>query len=418
VLSSWLAELARTRTLGCRIVTAHHQGLSHDHHLVKSALTGDRPLHLRRRLGFIAAGVASYLLLLVLQQHPTITERLYSTAISPVIARALSRLSGLVPFSLFEIVVGSVVSIALVRLVLGVHSIATRRRRFSNACISGIHWVCQGAGILVTLFYALWGLNYVRPALEVRLALSRGSVATTDEIARLARQLVDAGEMMYVELHGKADAGVPTRLPDDRRIAIAALDSGWGRATRALGLSATSARRFGAPKSPWSSTAARYMGISGGMYFPLTGEALVVRDLPAPQFIKTMAHEQAHQRGTAVEGDANALAYFVCVLSPHPLVRYAGLSFARDQMLLELARRDPKRWREEWARMGPGVQRDRKALRDYWARTSVPVDELANKVNDASLRANRVRGGVQSYGRSTLILIEYARRHGGRVVPS
>jgi hypothetical protein len=160
------------------------------------------------------------------------------------------------------------------------------------------------------------------------------------------------------------------------------------------------------------------MGISGGMYFPFTGEALVVRDLPGPQFIKTMAHEQAHQRGTAVEGDANALAFFVCVLAPDPLVRYAGLSFARDQMLLELARKDSKRWREEWARMGPGVQRDRKALRDYWARTSVAVDELANRVNDASLRANQVRGGVQSYGRSTLILIEYARRHGGRVVPS
>jgi hypothetical protein len=153
------------------------------------------------------------------------------------------------------------------------------------------------------------------------------------------------------------------------------------------------------------------------MYFPFTGEALVIGDLPGPQLIKTMAHEQAHQRGTAVEGDANALAFFVCALSTHPLVRYAGIAFARDQMLAELARRDPKRWREEWDRMGPGVQRDRKALRDYWARTSLPVDRIATRVNDASLRANQVRGGVQSYGRSTLIFIEYARRNGGSVLP-
>jgi uncharacterized protein DUF3810 len=381
-------------------------------------LPGDRRLRLRRRLVFTAAGVACYLLLLVLQRHPAITERMYSTTVSPLIARGLSRLSGLVPFSLFEIVVGAIVAIVIVRLVQGVRAVVVRKRGFSNALASGLLWVGQSAGIILTLFYLLWGFNYVRPALDARLGLSRGSAATAEEVARLVRQLVDAGEVAYVQVHGKPDAGVPTELPGDRRRVIAALDFGWSRATATLGLPATSARRFGAPKSPWSSTAARYMGISGGMYFPFTGEALVVRDLPGPQFIKTMAHEQAHQRGTAVEGDANALAFFVCVLSPDPLVRYAGLAFARDQMLLELARKDPKRWREEWARMGPGVQRDRKALRDYWARTSVAVDELANRVNDASLRANQVRGGVQSYGRSTLILIEYARRHGGRVVPS
>ena len=383
-----------------------------------TALPGDRPLHLRRRLGFIGAGVASYLLLLVLQRHPAITERLYATTISPPIARGLSRLTRIVPFTLFELLVAAIVGLAIIRLVLAVRNILRRQRRVSNAIASGVLSVGAAAGAFLTLFYVLWGYNYVRPSLESRLGLERGSAASVDEIAGLTRQLVDAGEAAYLQLHGTADAGTPTRLPDDRRVVIAALDSGWDRATRVLRLPPSSAARYGAPKSPWSSTLARYMGISGGMYLPFTGEALVVRDLPGPQFIKTMAHEQAHQRGTAVEGDANALAFFVCVLSPDPLVRYAGLSFARDQMLLELARRDPKRWREERDRMGPGVQRDRKALRDYWERTSVAVDEIANRVNDASLRANRVRGGVQSYGRSTLVLIEFARRHGGSVVPS
>ena len=379
--------------------------------------TGNRPLHIRRRLAFLGAGVASYLLMLLLQRYPSVTERVYSTTISPIIGRLLSRISRLLPFSLFELVLAAVVALVVVRLVVGVRDVVRRRRGWRNALAGGMLWVGQGVGIFITLFYLLWGFNYVRPALEERLGLSRGSTASADEVAQLVRQLVDAGEAAYLELHGKRDAGVPTRLPADRRVVIAALDSGWSRATRALDLPPTSARRYGAPKSPWSSTVARYLGISGGMYFPFTGEALAVRDLPGPQFIKTMAHEQAHQRGTAVEGDANALAFFVCALSPEPIVRYAGLAFARDQMLAELARRDPKRWREEWDRMGPGVQRDRKALRDYWARTAVPVDRIANRVNDASLRANQVRGGVQSYGRSTLILIEYARRHGGSVVP-
>jgi hypothetical protein len=365
----------------------------------------------------MAAGIASYLLLRLLQNYPQATERLYSTTISPLIARGLSRLSRVVPFSLFEIILAAVVGLVIFRLTASVRALVRRERGWRNAIACGLLWVGQGAGIFVTLFYLLWGFNYVRPSLEERLGLSRGAMATPEEVARITRQLVDAGEAAYREIHGSSDAGTPTRLPDDRRTVIAALDSGWDRATRSLHLPATSARRYGAPKSPWSSTAARYLGISGGMYFPFTGEALVIGDLPGPQFIKTMAHEQAHQRGTAVEGDANALAFFVCALSPHPLVRYAGIAFARDQMLAELARRDPKRWREESSRMGPGVQRDRKALRDYWRRTSLPVDRVATRVNDASLRANQVPGGVQSYGRSSVILIEYARRSGGSVIP-
>jgi hypothetical protein len=377
----------------------------------------DRPLHLRRRLGFAAAGGVSYITLLILQSHPALTERLYSVPVSPIISRALSRLTRIVPFSLFELVIIAVVGAALIHFALGLRAVLRRRRRISNAVAGWLLGIAQGAGILITLFYLLWGFNYVRPSLETRLRLSRGAAATTDEIARLARQLVDASETAYVQLHGKPDAGTPTRLPDDHARVLAALDSGWSRATRELDLPATTSARYGTPKSPWSSTAARWIGFSAGMYFPYTGEALVLRDLPGPQFIKTMAHEQAHQRGTAVEGDANALAFFVCVLAPDPMVRYAGLSFARDQMLAELARKDAKRWREEWNRMGPGVQRDRKALRDYWLRTTVPVAELANRVNDASLRANRVRGGVQSYGRSTLVFIEYARRNGGSLIP-
>ena len=377
----------------------------------------DRPLHVQRRLAVTAAGALSYVLLLALQPHPWVTERLYSTTISPLIGRGLSRTTGIIPFSLFEIIVLALVVPAVVRTVVAIRAARRGRRRWSNVLASGALILGQAAGIGLTLFYVLWGYNYVRPSLETRLGLSRGDAAGVDEIATLTRELVDAGEEAYLRLHGRSDAGVPTGLSADRRTVLAGLDSGWARATTMLGLAPTAANRYGSPKSPWSSTVARYLGISGGMYFPFTGEALVVRDLPAPQRIKTMAHEQAHQRGTAVEGDANALAYFVCALSPDPLVRYAGISFARDQMLVELARKDPRRWREEAERMGPGVRRDRAALRAYWARTAVPVAELANRVNDASLRANRVRGGVQSYGRSTIVFIEFARRNAGRVIP-
>ena len=380
--------------------------------------TDDQPLRLRLRLLCLAAGVACYGMLLVLQEFPWAAERLYASTVSPLLTRALSRIFGVIPFPLFELVIITVLGSLLVSAVIAARQVARRTRRITNAVACGLLRLGRDAGVLVALFYIIWGFNYVRPRLDARLGYPAATAASAEELAGLVRQLVDAGEVAYVALHGSTDAGVPTTLPADRQSLVAALDSGWRRTTTRLGLPASSARRYGPPKFPFSSTLARHIGISAGMFFPYTGEALVVGDLPAPQLVKTMAHEQAHQRGTAVEGDANALAFFVCAWAPDPLARYAGISFARDQMLTELARADQASFRAEWVRMGPGVQRDRQALRDYWRRTRVPSSELATRVNDASLRLNRVGEGVRSYSRSTLIFIEFARRNGGSVVPS
>ena len=378
----------------------------------------DKPLRLRRDLGWLAAGLGCYALLIVLQRWPWIVERSYATAWSPLVTRAVSQVFGLVPFPLFEVVIVVVVGALLVAAARGARQSIRRTRSPANAVACGALRVVRDAGVLITLFYIIWGFNYVRPRLDARLGYSAGTTATSEELARLTRQLVDAANEAYISLHGSSDAGAPTTMPADRRALLAALDSGWRRTTTELSLAPNSARRYGRPKSPLSSTVARHMGVSAGIFFPYTGEALVIADLPAPQLVKTIAHEQAHQRGTAVEGDANALAFFVCAWSPDPLARYAGLAFARDQMLAELSRVDPRAFRAEYARMIPGVQRDRQALRDYWRRTRVASSELANRVNDASLRLNRVREGVRSYARSTLIFIEFARRHGDIVIPS
>ena len=383
-----------------------------------SARPNDRPLRLRRDLGWLGAGVACYLLLLLLQRHPWMVERAYATTISPALTWTLSRVFGVIPFPLFEIVIVAVIGGLIIAGIRGTRQVMRRTRRFSNAAACGALRMARDAGVLITLFYPIWGFNYVRPRLAARLGYSAGAVASSEELARLTRQLVDASNAAYIELHGSSDAGTPTEMPADRRVLLAALDSGWRRTTTELGLAPNAAREYGRPKSPFSSTLARHMGVSAGIFFPYTGEALFLADLPAPQLVKTIAHEQAHQRGTAVEGDANALAFFVCAWSPDPLARYAGLFFARDQMLADLARADTAAFRAEYVRMSRGVQRDREALRAYWRRTRVPSSELAVRMNDATLRLNRVREGVRSYSRSTIIYIEFARRRGGVVVPA
>jgi hypothetical protein len=396
------------------LAAGYHQGMNTER---PQSWPDDRPLHVRRRLLFIAAGIGSYLLLLLLTRYPSVVESLYSTSYSPAMSSALSRLSSLLPIPLLELGVIAFFARQLLGFGFGVASVAKGRRRVVNAVAAGGLRLGQDLGLLVTAFYLLWGFNYVRPSLESRLALVPGERSDVEELARLATELVEATEGAYMELHGSSDAGVPTQLPVDRRPMLLALDEGWRRATAELGLPSSSAGTYGAPKDFLASGIAHRVGLPLGMYSPFTGEALVIGDLPAVQYVKTIVHEQAHQRGTAVEGDANTLAFFVSAWSPDPLVRYAGYSFARNQLLGDLRRADRERWVEVQRGVGPGSRRDGAAAQEYFRRRQGPAVRAANRINDASLRVNRIHEGVANYSRFALLLIEFSRRNSGSIIP-
>ena len=69
------------------------------------------------------------------------------------------------------------------------------------------------------------------------------------------------------------------------------------------------------------------------------------------------------------------------------------------------------------ARRVPGMQRDLRDLAEYWARYRGVGTRVGRAVNDQFLRANRVRGGIASYGLSVRLLITFGARNGGRIAP-
>jgi len=149
------------------------------------------------------------------------------------------------------------------------------------------------------------------------------------------------------------------------------------------------------------------------MYSPFTGEALIVADLPAVSYPKSVAHEQAHQRGVAHEAEANFLGYLAAAWSPSLHAQYSAHAFAVRQLLLTLTEADRDRARAESARLYAGVRRDLEDLRRYWARYEGPLEEMGTRVNDAFLRTNRITEGVVAYSRSVELLIAFARSRAG-----
>ncbi|TVP57829.1 MAG: DUF3810 domain-containing protein [Gemmatimonadales bacterium] len=375
-----------------------------------SSPAGHPPLRLGRRLLGIGAGVLAWMLYRGLSAHPDLAERMVGQGPLAELPRLLSLVTGWIPFALAELVIGAVLLRQLVGLVRGLADVRARRDPPGRAALRGGLRLAQDAGILIALFYLLWGFQYARPGVEAALGLPERGPIPRAELAQVAEALVERTNALYLALNGEADLGVPTPAPPIRP-QVPALEAGWDRSVERWNLPDRFGQRHGAPKAFLLTPIVRWVQIAG-MYFPYTGEALVMGDLPGPARGKDLAHEMAHQRGIARESDANTLAYLVTALSPDLHQRYSGALFLQRQLLSELAAVDPETTVALLESRLPGVQRDVDAIRDYWLRGRGPVGEIARRANDAMLRSHGIPEGVANYRGSVWVVVALAREFG------
>jgi hypothetical protein len=301
-------------------------------------------------------------------------------------------------------------------ITITIRDVIGRRRRVTNAVTGAIRRTVVHAGLIVFVFYVLWGFNYARPTFEERQGWPEWEGADRAELIALAGQAVDLSNALYMEMHGVPDAGVPTMQPEDLPALESSLDEGWAEATRLLELQPVAGQPFGKVKRPLASGLIARLGITG-IYSPFTAEAHVLRGIPAMRLPHTMAHEKAHQRGITGEAEASFLGFAAAALSGDPLARYAAAMYAASQLLNSLAGADPDAYSRIAGSRLPGTKRDIADLAAWINRFEGVADRVATAVNDRYLRMNRVPGGIANYGRSVRLMIEYSRRNDGDIMP-
>jgi len=359
----------------------------------------------------MAAGAASALLAYLLTRFPAAAE-LYANSIGPLVVGGLSRLSGVVPFAIAEWVVVAFVLRQLIGAGRGLAQVARGRRAPGNALAAGALRLGSDLGIVLTLFYFLWGFHYARAPLEQRLGWTDGPGPTVAELSTLTEEMIEAGNDAYLELHGVVDLGVPTSMPEDPSSLERSIDEAWRRVPAGLGMPEIADRKYGRAKRPLTSRALCYLGIEG--YFsPFTGEANLNSLTPAVSLPHSIAHEKAHQRGFAPEDEANFMGYLVAAAADDPLARYAAFVFAQRQLLGALHDLDADRYARLVDGRLPGVRRDIEDEREFWVSFYGPGTRAARRANDLYLKSNRVEGGIRSYGMSLRLLLQYSRERGG-----
>jgi hypothetical protein len=361
-------------------------------------------------VGGLLAGIA-----LVLTRFPGLVERLYGQTLGPWTARALSLVTGWSPVSVSWILLVGLVLWAAWRLWSGWSRIRTGDLGWSAAAWGGASWIAGVAGILVIAFYLLWGFNYARAPVDDRLGLDSAGALDPDELRSLTVYSVRRVNEAYRALHdGSDDIGSATAVPFDPVAVSRDLEVGWRRVGPALGMSGVETRHYGPVKTVGATWLLDFFDLSG-VYSPFTGEAHVSGSLPSMVLPATAGHEQGHQRGIARENEATFVGVLAALHADDPYVRYSGWARVVRALQRDLVRVDREAWDRAMESLSAGVRRDWGDYVRWYEENRSAGGPVATAVNDTYLRAHGVPGGIQSYARVTTLLLQWARRHDGRL---
>ena len=364
---------------------------------------GSHKRHIRYWL-WLAAGPLAWFFQQIAANAPTLVETWYARGFYPPVVGAWSRLTGLLPFSLMEMLIILMTLLTPILLFFWIRGIvrAPARTKLRSVLHPLGHLL-----VIISIWYALsvpmWNLHYSRPTfltLSGMQAVPSDTQTLADATLWLAREANAARESVVEDASGQMI------LQNGAKKAFVKSSSGYDVLSERFPFLTGS---YGRPKPVLLSRFMSWTRIIG-LYTVTTAEANIDVDMPAVEIPFTALHEMAHQRGIAREDEANAVAWFASRVHPDPEHRYSGAVQAYLYASNALYGSDPNAWAAIREQLSPGVLRDLAGQAAYWRQFDSVVDRVAEKANDVWLKSNGETDGVKSYGRMVdLMLVEYKR---------
>ncbi|MDR0421728.1 MAG: DUF3810 domain-containing protein [Proteiniphilum sp.] len=309
----------------------------------------------------------------------------YMCTVYPGVAAILSFVSGLCPFSLYDVFL---IVAALLLIALTVFA-AVRKIAFSRFLFLLIRFVT----VVAAWFYFSWGIAYFRKDFYAR---SGAEEVTFDrEIFKdFAIRFIDRANRCYVD------------CPETDRVDVQReVESSYRALCKPLHIPYPNGRRRVKPMM--FEAAYSKMGVSG--YFgPLFSEIHVNGYGLSFSQPFTLAHEMAHQFGIATESEANLYAFAVCSGSSSGSVRYSAYASTLRYVLNDIRRFLPEEYASIVSRVRPEIMADLQRNREHWlAARNETLSDVQDRVYDAYLKTNGVTSGRASYSEVVSLLVSY-----------
>ena len=337
----------------------------------------------RQKFTYLLIVAAILFGVIIIFSRSTALSEWYMRHIYPGIAIILSTLSGLFPFSLYDLFVIAAV-LYLLKLVLFV---IIRRTDFKKFLFSLFRFVT----ILVAWFYFAWGISYFREDFYAKHNLKETPFDADNLKKFVVRFIADANEA-YVDFDVMDRRGVGQDLERSYYILHGKLDIDYPNGKRRA-------------KPMLFESFYSKMGVSG--YFgPFFNEIHVNNYSLNSTYPFTLAHEMAHQFGIAHESEANLYAFIVCMGSEDARIRYSAYLSTLLYLVNDAAEFLPDEVDSLTSVIRPEIIADLRRNREHWlAVRNRSLSEVQDRAYDAYLKTNKVSSGRENYSEVVGLLI-------------
>jgi hypothetical protein len=304
---------------------------------------------------------------------PALTEKVYTQGIYVGITSIISRISNLFPFSLDDMFY---VFLLLFFLTVIIRILLKKMKLKKGFVLLGKSLL----GIYI-LFYWLWGFNYYRQPLNVRIQKELESVDSALFYETL-NQIIQETNQNYCAIQSL----------DKTKINQAIEHSYQDIETRMPNLTITGKRR------PKSITFSRFFSGATvfGYFGPFAHETHVNKQILPVQYPFVLAHEKAHQMGITSEAEANFMAWLACKQSPIKELKYS----ANLYVFIHFLRAIPEQSQREkiMSQLQPEILNQLEDSRTYWNALRIKfIDRIQSKLYDLYLKGNDIPQGIQNY---------------------
>ncbi|NLI90224.1 MAG: DUF3810 domain-containing protein [Epulopiscium sp.] len=339
----------------------------------------------------------TWILTLFAKGNPSKVEKIYSSTIYPYVGKTVGKISGIVPFSLGEVMIYIVVLIVLGFIL----TIIVKPRLIIVNIKEVLHIIIRAICLAYTLFYFLWGFNYYRQDYMVLAGIDSAD-PTIEDLEYFTLKTIESANRIRVDLD-EDENGIFKLDKNFKNLGLSANQSFSGVYIGDVGLDGKYGRAKPLMISKWMS----YTGITG-IYFPYTMEANINTDVADVTIPATICHEIAHQRGFAKEEEANFISYLISVNHEDPNFQYSGHYLALQYLLSDIKKQDIDLYYDIREKISEEINRDMENNYLYWKEKEGKVEEVATTLNDNYLKANNQKSGVESYnGVVELLLTTY-----------
>ena len=307
----------------------------------------------------------------------------------------MAKISSIVPFSIFELLVYLVLPVVALLVFLAVKAFPDN--------VARVRYLLTLFGV-VLLMYSTYilalGIPYNVTPLASRLDLPSAEV-TEDSLYDTARILLDETNALAerLEFDESGSAIMPYSTDELSRKISAAYAS--------LSKKYDFIHGFSSRVKPIATKDAMSQLHILGIYSYFTGESNINVHYPDFNIPYTTAHEFAHQRGIARENEANFIAFLVCLESDDDFIRYSGYLRLYEYVESALYRTNKDRYYELAENMSDAVRGELIADYEVYQRFADNLlGKISSKVNDLYLKANGTEGEI-SYGLVTRLAVAY-----------